>query len=682
MEASGARFDAWLADQTTHTNAVLAAAPGRAKLQEHMAELSNQSTEVSVAVPVGRRLFFLRQDRHDQQRKLVMRDLDTRQDRILLDPNRMPSAGAGTSLDQFRPSQDGRYVAAGLSAAGSGEDILRIVDTETGRLLPEAIDRARFAKVSWLPDNASFFYTRLRVPGAHDTPAQRYLYQKVYLHRVGEAPSLDIPVFGASVAGVSDVAPGDFVSVEALTGTRFALGHAADFASGRGSLFIARLPANGGRDFSWTRLSGPDDGVAEATASRDTLFLRTQAGAPRYRILAVALDNPVLAKARVVVPEGTGVLTNMAAASDALFVAELDGVHSRLQRIPYDGQPAYLTLPADGTIDPITEQQGTLAADARVPGAVFGLDRWVAPTEWFAVAGGDQPQPAPLELVPAASGAERYVVTETSAPSKERGVSIPLSIIERSGTPHDARRAVLIEAYGAYGQADVPDPSMVPLIRGWVDAGGVFAVAHVRGGGEFGEAWHEAGQKAKKLNSARDLLDCAAALAKLGYATPASMAAMGTGAGGIAVGDAITLAPAAFRAAFIRSGAVNMVRAETAEFAPGNVHEFGSSADPADAAALLAMDVTQRVKPGAAYPAVMLSAGLRDRIVPVWESAKLAALLQATEATSNGPTLLRVAGAAGHADSGAAAQETAAELADGYAFLLWQLEAPRTAASL
>ena len=245
---------------------------------------------------------------------------------------------------------------------------------------------------------------------------------------------------------------------------------------------------------------------------------------------------------------------------------------------------------------------------------------------------------------------------------------IPLSILTKKGLILDGRRPLLIDGYGSYGLS--MDPEFLPTMIPWLDRGGVFAEAHVRGGGELGEAWHEAGRLATKHTSITDFLDCARWLVTEHYTDRAHLAGEGTSAGGIVIAGAITEDPALFRAALIRVGATNATREEFSENGPSNIPEFGSVIDPAQLPALLAMDAYQHVRDHTAYPAVLLTGGADDPRVPVWEPAKMAARLQS--ATSSGrPILLRIEFDAGHG-VGSTLSQRDAETSDELAFLLWQ----------
>jgi prolyl oligopeptidase len=672
METPSAELDRWVKAEDAYARTILDAIPGRDALRRHMDEVAGRMTIVTQITPVGHLVFYRRKDAGDDLAKLVVRDTQTGRDRVLLDPNRIVENGHHVSIDQFQPSQDGHYVAVGIAPGGSEEDVLYVLDADTGSRLPDVIDRARFASASWLPDGRSFFYNRLRLAGPHEAPADRFSYQKVFVHRLGTDPAADVPVFGAGVGGVKTIAPTDFVAVAAIMGTRYALGIQSDGVSPEIALYLSPIPVDGGA-YAWQRIAAADDGIVDVAAGRDMLYFRSHQDAPRYKVISVPLEKPDLRAARLVVPQGDGVLTNIAVAADALYVAGRNGAASSLLRVGEDGKPAPLAMPMTGSIAPPEEGPGALSADPRVPGAIVGIDSWVTPTAFYAI-GGDAPHAlTDLGLAPHVDAPADYVITETTVAAKDGRTRLPLSIIEKKGTPHDHNQPVLVEGYGAYGVSEVPSPRLVPVVRGWVDAGGVMAIAHIRGGGELGEDWYLAGKKVTKQNTIHDFIDCAWGMTALGYASPATLAGMGTSAGGIAIGGAITQMPSLFRAALIRVGSSDPLREEFTEGGPANIPEFGTVKVQADFNALLAMDAYQHVRQGVMYPAVMLTAGAQDHRVPLWEPAKMAARLQASSARAKGPTLLRVDFDGGHGTIGAGQQAVDAEWADGFAFLLWQM---------
>jgi prolyl oligopeptidase len=672
METPGPELDKWMNEQNNYTRSVLNKIPGRDALARHMDAVGDGMTQITYMVRMLDQAFFLRKGRGENLRKLVVRDMKSGAEHILLDPNAMQEHGHHVAIDHFQPSWDGHFVAVGISSAGSEEDVLHIIDVTTGRMLPDAIDRARFASPSWLPDNHSFFYNRLHAPVASEPPSKRFDNSLVHVHQLGSDPERDPAVFGPGIGDTAAIPAQHFSSVTVLPGTAYAIGFESDGVSPSTALYVGRLPKTGAA-YHWHKLADAAEGVTDITNRGDTLYLRTFHEAPRYRVISVPVTAPDLGQASVIIPAGDGIVTNVAAGSDALYVAERRGALSTLIRVAPDGKKTELKLPLAGLINEPIEEVGGLISDPRVPGAWVGIITWVSPTTWFGTSGGNSAIRS-LGLAPAEPALSDYVVTETTCKARD-GTDLPLSIIEKRGTPHDHRRPVLVDGYGAYGINSFPFERFVPVMRGWVDAGGVLAVAHMRGGGELGEAWHLAGKIATKQNTIHDFIDSSEAMIRLGYASQSTLAGMGTSAGGISIGGAITQRPDLFRAALIRVGATNMLRFELTEGGPANIPEFGTVTTKEGFDALYAMDALQHVQIGTVYPAVLLSAGVQDHRVPAWVSAKMAARMQAV-GHAKGPVLLRVDYEGGHGTMGAGQKQANAEWADEFAFLLWQLGAP------
>jgi prolyl oligopeptidase len=372
--------------------------------------------------------------------------------------------------------------------------------------------------------------------------------------------------------------------------------------------------------------------------------------------------QPDIAHATAVVPTSERVITSLGVASDGLYVQDLDGGISRLRRIDFaQGAIKPVALPFEGSI-------GALVTDGRLPGALLRLESWTKSPLWYAY----NPQQESLsdtQLVPASpvdfSDIESVEVKAKSAD----GTMIPLSIVYKRGLVLDGSHPTWLEGYGAYGITI--DPDFRPTRRAWLENGGILAFSHIRGGGEYGEDWHLAGQKLTKQNTIADFIACAEYLVAQKYTSPAHLAGEGTSAGGITIGGAITQRPDLFGAALIRVGESNALRSELMASGPANIPEFGTFKTQDGFKALFAMDAYQHVKDGTPYPAVLLTTGINDPRVAPWQAAKMTARLQAAS-SSNKPVLLRVDYDAGHG-LGSTKSQRDAELADEEAFLFWQL---------
>ena len=537
------------------------------------------------------------------------------------------------------------------------------MDAATGRLLPDSISRAQFGAIAWAPDGRSFYYNRLNAAG--DTnPTLRYRNSAAYRHVVGSPVERDELVLGPSSSTTAAVAPDDWPLVVPVEGSPYVFAWVGHGVKNEVTIYAVRSGEFRGAATVWRKLVDVDDAVTAAEYHGSDVYLLTHKDAPRFKVLRIRADAPDLTKAEVVVPEGKSVLTKLAAANDALYVQELEAGLGRLRRVPFDGKGSTrITLPRNGAI-------AALAVDRRRPGVVFPIESWTRSRLWYRYDPADARVRDTGLLTPAAVDVSAYQSAEIQVPSHD-GTMVPLSIVHRKGIALDGSHPTLLIGYGAYGIT--LDPFFSPMLTlGWLERGGVLAVAHVRGGGEYGEEWHLAGKEATKPNTWKDFIACAEYLVKQGYTSPAHLAGSGTSAGGILIGRAMTERPDLFRAAVPRVGVMNALRVEHEPGGPANIPEFGTTTTEAGFRALREMDAVEHVRPGVRYPATLLTAGLHDSRVEAWQPAKMAAVLQ--ERSAGGyPVLLRVGFDAGHG-MGLTKRQRVEEMADTYAFLLWQLQ--------
>lgn len=664
-------FRQFLHEEDDHARAMLARIPGRDRLLSAISAVDGLSTRVSMLTTTGGRRFYLKRDPGAQIAKLVMRDAGG-QEIVLVDPAALDAHGSHAEIDQFAPSQDGGLVAYGISTGGSEKSVLHVIDTATHGVRPDVIDRAQFAEVSWAPDGQSFFYARLPKPDPHAAAAAAYSHLRVYRHRLGTDPDKDRLILDSDHLPFSFKAAQVFPAISVVPGSDNVLAEISDGVSPEIALYAAPFATLDRAVIPWKLVAAQSDAVVNAAVRGGRIDLLTHKGAPHLRIVETDLAAPSFAAARTVVGPGSGVLTGLGLATDGLYFARRDGAVMTLLRLA-DGArlPEIITLPFSGTIAPPMEDAGGLITDPTRPGADVSLESWVRPLAWLhydpaahSVADLGIVPPFPRDL-------RAYGVAETTARAAD-GTLVPLSIISRRDLHRDGQRPVLLDGYGAYGISY--DPAFSPTMLPWLDEGGIYAVAHVRGGGEGGQVWHDAGKIATKMNTVTDFIACAQKLIARHDTDAAHLSGSGTSAGGVLIGGAITIRPDLFRAALIRVGATNTLREEFSENGPSNIPEFGSVTDPVQFPALLRMDALHHVRDGVAYPAVLLTGGADDPRVPVWEPAKMAARLQKAS-TSGRPVLLRIEFDAGHGIGSTRAQHDA-EVADEQAFLLWQMGEP------
>jgi len=655
-----ARFAEWLKAQNAHTHATLDRIPGRAALERRIATHTAGGTVIQRVRLAGGYVFYEKRRPGENTFKLYVRAGVGGAERLLVDPDRYAMANVHFAVDYYEPAMDGKRVAYGISPGGSEDSVIHILEVASGDESKETIDRTQYGSPAWTPDGAAFFYNRFAPRASGDKETDKYLNSRVYLHVVGTDPAMDPPVIGTGLPGSLPLTPVDVPFVNTAPGSPYAVAliyHGADPAV---TLYTAPIAEVRGANAPWRKVVDVPDAVSDFVLRGDKILLLTHKDAPRYKVVEVDAATPNFASGKTIVPPSDRVVEQLAVASNALYVRDLDGGLSRLRRYDFvTGAISDIVLPARGSITgPVT--------DPARPDVLFGLQGWVLPQRWYHLG---QHGAKLTSLVPAwRESTSAYVAKEINVKGAD-GVSIPLSIVHKRGLALNRSNPVWLTGYGAYGIA--LRPVFAPRFLALLEDGGVFAVAHVRGGGEFGEDWHEAGRKATKPNTYKDLITCAEYLIERGYGSAKTMAIHGGSAGGITVGMAMTSRPDLFRVVISDVGDSNALRAEFGTDGPANSLEYGSVATEAGFKALSAVDAMHHVRDGTPYPAVLLTTGVNDPRVASWQAGKMAARLQATT-RSGRPVLLRVDFDAGHG-MGSTKSQRDALFADQLAFFYWQV---------
>jgi len=662
-DVESSEFQAWAKGQNAHTRATLDRLDLRRDLLERIRALAAGRDEVKNLKIRASRQFYLKRPAAADTFKLYVRDGRSGPERVLIDP-RATTPDGSASIDLYEPSPDGRRVAFNVSMNGSEDAVLRVLDVDTGKLLPDTIDRARHAEPRWRADGDSLFYRRYSKISPGAATAAKYQGSRDYFHVLGSDPDHDVAVFGYDVSPRVPLAAADSPYVFLWPGCPYVFALVQHGTSNDLTLYVAPLVSVDGARTPWKKLAGVEDQVLDMAVHGDDVFLLTHRDAARSKVIRTSLQAPDLARADTVIAPSEVVVSELAAASDALYVRTLDSGIGRIVRLAYDGAaPRSLKLPFDGTI-------ADLVADQATPGFALQLQSWTRPKIYYSY-DPSQDRFADLGLLPRATQPGPELASlETQVKSKD-GTLVPLSIVYQRGLDRKHPHPTLLSGYGSYGVSI--HPSFDPRRLAWLENGGIYAVAHIRGGGEYGEEWHLAGMKHNKQNTIDDFIACARFLIDEGYTSAGRLAAEGTSAGGLTAGGAITQHPELFAAALVKVGIVDAVRFETAPLGPQNAREFGSTAVPDEVKPLYDMSPYYHVVDGTCYPAVLLTGAAHDARVPVWQPAKMAARLQAATASGK-PILLRLDSGAGHGYGfGTTNSQLNEELADCYAFLFWQL---------
>jgi prolyl oligopeptidase len=569
---------------------------------------------------------------------------------VIVDPNALDPSGH-TAIDFFVPSTDGKYVAVSLSQGGSESGGVRIYETASGKPLPESIPRVNGGtaggSVAWNSDNSGFYYTRY--PRAGERPeADLDFFQQIWFHKLGDDGSGDRYVLGKEFPRIAEI------KLQSSEDGRYTLATVADGDGGEFELYL------GEPDGKWNRLAGFADRITHGEfGPGQTLYLLSLKNAPMGKLLRVPLAKPRLDRAETVVPESKAVIDQFLPSKGHLYVAELMGGPSRLRAFNNDGHQERV-IP----VEPLSSVR-QLALDSG--GALlFQSVSYTAPPAWFRFHAGTGKVTATALKETSPAKFEDIEVVREMATSRD-GTKVPMSILRKKGTKLDGKNPVLLYAYGGYGISLAPN--FRPQLRPLFDRGAVYVVANLRGGGEFGEDWHLAGNLTHKQNVFDDFAACAHHLIDRKYTTSARLAIEGGSNGGLLMGAELTQHPELFRAVVSHVGIYDMLRVELSPNGAFNVTEFGTVKELDQFRALYAYSPYHHVRVGVQYPAILFLTGINDPRVDPANSRKMTAILQA--GATKQPVLLLTSSTSGHG-IGTALSERVAQQVDVEAFLLAQ----------
>jgi len=645
---------AWSDAQNRRTREYLDKLPDRAAIERQLTDwYAKTSPSYSGLVSRPGTLFASKFQPPKQQQMLVTLGSaeDLKSEKTVLDPNKLDPSGK-TAIDWFVPSRDGKYVAMSISRGGSEDGTLHIYETATGKLLKDSIAHVQYptagGSAAWNADGAGIYYTRFPRKGERPD-ADLNFYQQVYFHKIGTPDSED----AYSIGDFPRIAE---IKLEASHDGKYIL---ATVANGDGGDFAHYLL---GPDGDWKQLTQFSDQIKAARIGRDgALYLLSRADAPRGKILRMPLDKPELASATVIVPPSDAVIQFMEPTADAIYVGDLLGGPSQIRRFGLDGKGE--TIVPIPNISAVSEME-SLEDDS----LLFRDISYTEPAAWFHLTGNAPPKKTALVDSSPVSFADIEVSREM-ATSKD-GTKVPLNIIRKKRTKLDGNNPTLLYGYGGYGVSMQPGFDFTRRL--WFDRGGVWVVANIRGGGEFGEEWHKAGNLTKKQNVFDDFAAAAQYLINEKWTRPERLAILGGSNGGLLMGAMFTQHPDLVRAVVSAVGIYDMLRVELAPNGAFNVTEFGTVKDPDQFKALYAYSPYHHVADGTNYPSILFMTGANDGRVAPYHSRKMVARLDDANQSSN-PILLRTSTSSGHG-IGTALSERIKQLADEYSFLFAQLE--------
>jgi prolyl oligopeptidase len=559
---------------------------------------------------------------------------------------------------------------------------MHVIEVATGKPLLPPIDRVRFAGASWRKNGSGLFFSRLRPGFESMRSTERFADTGRYYLDLNQ-PNPDKLIFNASMYAELKLPSFATGYVQELPGTDLA-GMVVNFGVDRRlAMYVANLDDVMNGKAKWREVFNQSADIREVDMGHGNVYLRSALDAPRFKILKLKLTQLDLKSAETLLPESEGVLRAMTVSQDSLIVTRREGVNTALLRLPVASINGLGSSSSSSSANKIDVQKVSLPLEGNVTvvGSVDHPDLIVAVSSWTqslrryvftptASSNSNAGQFVRLNLAPPVEPVQRaeIVAREVMVPSHD-GVRVPVSIIMRKDAVLNGKNPTILYGYGAYGTTE--EPARSNGVMAWVERGGIYVYAHVRGGGALGSQWHEAGHKTTKFNTWKDGIAAAEWLIANGYTSAAKLGIYGGSAGGIFVGRAITERPDLFAVAVPSVPVLDMVRSEQRANGVANIPEYGTVKVEPEFHALLRNSSYHAVKEGVRYPATMLMHGVNDSRVDVWQSLKFASQLANAQKGAQ-PVLLRLDYEAGHG-SGSSAEQAMQRTAEFQAFMLWQM---------
>ncbi len=652
-KSNDAEVDAWVAAQNSHMRGVIDRISARGALEKRLEELLTIGEVSSPWVrrtTKGMRYFYTQRKGAQNQPVLVVRDGTKGAARVLFDPNQEDEKKL-LALDWYTPSWEGDLVAYGTSEGGSEESTLRVLDVNSGKDLPDTISRARYSSVCFLPGQKRFYYSRFPAPSSVPKGEEKY-HRRIYEHVLGRNPDADPMVFASKTMT-------DFPSCTISSNGRWLVVRVHQGWS-QSAVYIADTSA---KKLDFVEVTSGKKHVYDPLVTNDTLWMRSNEGASRYVVFAVDPKTPGRENWKTVIPEhATDVLSDFNVVAGQLVVHYMAGGATRIDRHELGGRRIdSVALPGVGTSN---------GSSGLADGDEFFFDFesvGTAPIIFRSHKGSSQP--TEFARVKAPFAADAFVAEPSSTKSSD-GTTVPYLLVHhRDVDPKQGPHPTLLYGYGGFNVS--LQPRFSRTLIAWLEAGGVYVQANLRGGGELGEAWHRAGQLDKKQNVFDDFYAVAQSLIAKEIATRSTLAAHGRSNGGLLAAAATTQRPDLFRAVVSSVPLTDMLRFDRFLIAKLWESEYGSPSNAEHFRWLRAYSPYHNVQSGTAYPAVLLTTAEGDTRVDPMHARKMAAALQHASASGK-PVLLRTETEAGHGQ-GKPTRMIAEEQADIFAFLLWQL---------
>lgn len=641
----------WVAAQNEITDAYLQSIQARGEIRKRIEELWNYE-RYSLPERRGSTYLYSHNDGLQNQNVLYKAESLEGPRSALIDPNTLSVDGT-VALADFVATEDGRRIAYGLADGGSDWRTWRVRDVESGEDLDDLVQWVKFSVITWLPDGSGFFYGRYQPPKQGEELTGTNENQKLYFHRLGEDQAEDTLILQRPDQPKWGFSP------QVTDDGRYLIIHNWKGSEPQSQVFIKdlRQPDSQVREL----ITGFDAEYQWVASLDDTLYFVTDHQAPKRRVIAVAAGNTDRQDWVEIIPETEDVLESASLFGSTFYVRWLKDARARVTRHGLEGGLIdELSLPGVGTVDGFAGRQ-------KAEETFFSFTNYVTPSTIYRV--DLKSGTTSLWRRPDVELATDDFVTEQLFCESRDGTKVPIIVTRKKGTNLDGSLRTLLYGYGGFNISITP--SFSPGTAAWVDAGGVYAVANLRGGGEYGREWHEGGMRLHKQNVFDDCIAAAEHLIEKGYTSPSRLALQGRSNGGLLVGAVMTQRPDLFGACLPAVGVMDMLRYHRFTIGWAWVTEFGSSDEADQIENLLSYSPLHNLKQGTCYPATLITTADRDdRVVP-GHSFKFAAALQAAQGCAH-PTLIRIETRAGHG-AGTPTSKRIDEYADLWAFLIENL---------
>ena len=642
----------WVAEENAYTRAILDPLPRREALHQRLSELLSIGN-VSAPVIAGHHYFYTRREGMQNQPVLYVRDAVNGPDRVLVDANSLAADGT-VALDWFQPSENGKYVAYGTSAAGSEMSTLHVIETKTGTILPDTIERTRAASIAWLNDNSGFYYTRYPTPGEVE-PGQEMYNRHVFFHLLGSPVVTDDPIFGEGRD------PIDWPNVQLSDDGRWLL-ITVEQGWTKSELFLMDLKS----DKPPIRLTTGKEFLYRGDIYKDKIYITTNEDAPRYRVFVTDAGNFDRSAWKEIIPQADAVLQGAGVFGGKLFAQYEQNASSQLKVFDLEGKKLNdVALPAIGTV---FGTGGKWNHDE----VFYGFQSFTFAPSIYRYDLKDSSTALWVKVDAPSIDPSAYEVAQEWFTSKD-GTRVPMFIVHKKGLQENGKNPALLTAYGGFNVSLTPTFSRTAYL--WMEHGGVFAVANLRGGAEFGEDWHRAGMLDKKQNVFDDMIAAAEHLISEKYTDKHHLAIQGGSNGGLLMGAMITQRPDLFRAVVCQVPLLDMLHYQDFQIAKLWIPEYGSAENTEQFKWLFAYSPYHHVKSGVEYPAVLFMTADTDTRVDPMHVKKMVAEMQAEAKNGDSrahPILLRIESKAGHG-AGKPVTKQIEEFTDVYSFLFWQV---------